>query len=159
MVTSVINVKINHTSMTVDVERSNNKTARYQNLTSWLTDINKHTVLNISVAKAYAIAVILDMWKRTWCWYVRFDKKIHTKCGVTGLSQINPDMLWHVRVSVYFIKLQSLILKIYLLCFDFPVASSYIPYCTALRIIYDYSYHCSPRDMFIYSTELITSWY
>jgi len=72
-------------------------------------------------------------------------------------------MLQHVQVSVYFIKLQSLILKIYFCCVDCPVVGSYIPYCTALTIIYDYYYyyyyHCSPRDMFIYSTELITLWY
>jgi len=29
--------------MTVDVERSSNKTARYQNLMSWLTNINTHS--------------------------------------------------------------------------------------------------------------------
>lgn len=57
------------------------------------------------------------------------------------------------RVSV--INSQNL----FLLCVDFPVAGSYIPYCTALIIIYYYSSHCSPKDMFIYSTELITLWY
>jgi hypothetical protein len=49
--------------------------------------------------------------------------------------------------------------NLFLLCVGFPVAGSSISYCTALIKIYYYSYHCSPRDMFIYSTELITLWY
>lgn len=48
--------------------------------------------------------------------------------------------------------------NLFLLCVDFPVAGSYIPHCIALIIIYCYSYHCSPRDIFIYSTELKTLW-